>query len=56
MPLGKEEMNMSRTSRANDAELAKWLEAVLCGDETDMVDKIREAEQCWFHGPPWISR
>ena len=47
---------MSRTSRANDAELAKWLEAVLCGDETDMADDTREAEQDWFPGPPWTSR
>ena len=54
--LGKEEVNMSRASRANDAELAKWLEAVLCGDETDMVGDTREAEQCWFRGPPWTSR
>ena len=33
-------------SRANDAEVAKWLEAVLSADETDMADETREAEDC----------
>ena len=31
-------------------------EAVLCGDETDMADDTREAEQDWFQGLPWNSR
>ena len=31
---------MSRTSRVNDVQLAKWLEAVLCG-ETDMADDMK---------------
>ena len=31
-------------------------EAVLCGDETDMADDTREAEQDWFQGPLWTSR
>ena len=32
---------MSRTSRANDAELA-----ALCGDETDMADDTRQEVTC----------
>ena len=48
-------MGMSRTSRVNDVQLAKWLEAVLCGDETDMADDTREAGPCRFQGPLWAS-
>ena len=54
--VGKEGLHMSRTSRANDEELAKWLRVALCGDETDMADETREARQYLFRGPPWTSR